>query len=129
LGVPASAAAQEMSMIRQIDPNRLQTLGSDGGFLRRVALDAGLGALLGLVAASTILFLDLGGLRSLIFESDMAIPAVALLYVSFTVTFAGAVCSTALMTAPDSDDDSHDDGEGIYMPIPVRVSPRRRIER
>ena len=108
-------------MIRQIDPNRLR-LGSDSHFLRVVGLDACLGALLGIALATVILWLDLGGLRTLLFSSDTAAAATLLFFFGFAATFSGAVCSTALMNAPADDDDDTDGG--LLVPIPVRSGRR-----
>lgn len=108
-------------MIRQIDPNRLR-LGSDSHFLRVVALDACLGALLGVAFAALILWLDIGGLRTLLFGSDTAAAATLLFFFGFAATFSGAVCSTALMNAPADDDDDMDGG--LLIPIPVRTGRR-----
>ena len=109
-------------MIRQIDPNRLR-LGSDSHFLRVVALDACLGALLGIAFATVILWLDVGGLRTLLLGSDTAAAATLLFFFGFAATFSGAVCSTALMNAPADDDDDDTDG-GLLIPIPVRSGRR-----
>lgn len=109
-------------MIRQIDPNRLR-LGSDKHFLRVAALDAALGALLGIALATIILWLDVGGLRTLLFTSDTAAAATLLFFFGFAATFSGAVCSTALMSAPSDDDDDTDGG--MLVPIPVRTDNRR----
>ena len=65
-----------------------------------------LGVAVGVLCASLVLWLDVGGLRSLLFRSGSLMPAgLLLLYGGFAVTFGGVVCASAVMTVPVSDRD------------------------
>lgn len=65
--------------------------------VRLVVVNWLLGMVLGLLAAGLVFWLDLGGLRSLLLQSDFALAGFALLFVSFAATFGGLVCGTAVM--------------------------------
>jgi hypothetical protein len=90
-----------------------------------------LGALTGVALAIVLLAIDLGGLRSLIMRSDMVVPALALLFGGFAVTFGGVIAATAVMLAQHDSDGDDDSGHGAFLRqepalVPVRVRARRR---
>ena len=63
-----------------------------------------LGMLGGALCATLLLVFDPFGLWPLIHDSDMAFPAIFLLYIGFMTSFGGLVCAAAVMFPPDDDD-------------------------
>jgi len=64
-----------------------------------------LGAALGMICAGIILWLDIAGLRSLLFRADHIMwEGVALLLGGFAITFGGVVCASAVMSVSKNDD-------------------------
>ncbi len=62
------------------------------------------GMLVGVICATLLLVFDFAGIRTLLFQSDMAVAGVAMLMASFAFTFGGLVCAAAVMRADDDDD-------------------------
>lgn len=63
-----------------------------------------LGMAFGVAFAGLVLWFDVAGLQRLIFSSSSPIPALALLFGSFMITFGSIVCGTAIMLLPSDDD-------------------------
>jgi hypothetical protein len=87
------AAIGELSL----DNNRSD---DSGRLIRFLALNAAIGAVAGGIAASAILLADVGGLATLLTESDSHMAGGALLYGGFAVTFASLAMGTAVMMLP-----------------------------
>lgn len=98
--------------------------------LRLFFVNWALGVALGLVFASLLLAFDTAGLRSLILRSDLVIPAFALLYGGFAITFGGVVCASAIMRLPQREEhEPMDPGAAAptgLVPVRVRVQANRR---
>jgi hypothetical protein len=98
--------------------------------IRLLVWNALAGAFLGCVFADFLLYMDVGGLGTMLARTENPLPALFLLFGSFAVTFGSAVCGTAIMALPKND---RDDGPGgghrederelklALIPIPVRV--------
>ena len=98
---------------------------SERHVIRLLAWNAAAGAALGVQFAAFLVYWDVAGLGSLLARSDSPLPALALLFAGFAVTFGSAVCGTALMSlSPDDRDD--DDHGGRLQPIPIPVRARRK---
>lgn len=98
----------------------------DRPILRLFLVNWALGIALGWVFAAAVLWADIGGLRTLIMASDIAIPALALLFGGFSITCGGVVCASAIMRVPLQDNDK---GAGLAQaadPVPVLVAARMR---
>jgi hypothetical protein len=65
--------------------------------IRLVAVNAGMGIIIGLACAAALLATDYRGIWSLVEKTDAEIPAVALLFSGFAVTFGSVVCGSAIM--------------------------------
>jgi hypothetical protein len=87
------------------------------------------GATLGVLCAALLLWLDLAGLRHLMFrDAATAAAGLALLFGGFAVTFGSVVCGSAIM-AVAARKPSRDDQGGAMMPaepVPSPVVVRRR---
>lgn len=68
--------------------------------IRFLALHALSGALVGCLAAGGLLASDAGGLATLFAESGSAIPAGALLFGGFALTFGSLAMGSAIMLLP-----------------------------
>lgn len=93
--------------------------------LRLFVINWALGILLGCAFATATLVFDVSGIGSLIARSDMAIAAVLLLYVGFSVTCGGVVCASAVMRMARDDDHPASGAVECAEPVPVRVGARR----
>jgi len=98
--------------------------------IRLLVWNALAGAFLGCVFAAFLLFMDVGGLGTLLAHAENPLPALFLLFGGFAVTFGCAVCGTAIMALPADDQDDGPGGghrkderdmELALIPIPVRV--------
>jgi hypothetical protein len=58
----------------------------------------------GLLCATVLLALDVAGLRTLLWRSDMPVVATLMLMGAFAFTFGGLVCAAAVMMAGHDDD-------------------------
>ncbi|MBX9757658.1 MAG: hypothetical protein K2Y29_02700 [Beijerinckiaceae bacterium] len=97
--------------------------------VRMLVINWIMGACMGVAFAAVLLAADVAGMRSLIMGTDLAIPALALLFGGFAITFGGVIAATAVMLMNDKDDD-RDGGHGFQLrPIPVRVPVRVRARR
>ena len=65
-----------------------------------LAVNAAAGVLLGILAASAIIWLDIGGLGERIGYSKNPLIASLLLIVPFATIFGGVVCASAIITMP-----------------------------
>lgn len=85
-----------------------------------------MGACMGVAFAAVLLAADIAGMRSLIMGTDLAVPALALLFGGFAITFGGVIAATAVMLMRDDDDS--DGGHGFHLRpalAHVRVRARR----
>jgi hypothetical protein len=92
-----------------------------------------LGAALGVACAALLLWLDVAGLRSLLWTRDRVVwEALVLLFGGFAITFGGVVCAGAVMTVPGGHDDPDGGldaaGEAAFRASvrPVLLTRRRR---
>jgi hypothetical protein len=84
---------------------------------RFVAVNFGLGALLGFAFVAALMAFDVANLRSIVSTTEGGAVAVLLLLTGFMSLASGALLSTAL---------EHTDEPQHGMPIPVRVAARSR---
>ena len=77
-----------------------------------------IGMAVGLVCATILLALDIAGVRSLLWRSDMPVTATLMLFASFAFTFGGLVCAAAIMMANDDDDAGPPRGGRKFRPAP-----------
>ena len=104
--------------------------------VRYIVFHWALGLLGGALCATLLLLFDPFGIRPLIRDSGLGVPALFLLYVGFMTSFGGLVCAAAVMFPPkDRDDDEPPRGglRGNVLPKDwtprfalVRVSASRR---
>ncbi|HEY8578309.1 MAG TPA: hypothetical protein VIL72_00380 [Beijerinckiaceae bacterium] len=99
--------------------------------VRMIVLNWALGAALGLACAAVVLAADVAGLRSLMARGDLALPALALLFGGFAITFGGVVAASAVMLTPRDGDDGDDRGHGAFTPAlrPALVRARAPVRR
>jgi hypothetical protein len=82
-----------------------------------------IGAALGVLFAALLLWLDVAGLRHLMFrDAATAAAGLALLFGGFAVTFGSVVCGSAIM-AVAARKRSRDDQGGAMMPAKPLLSP------
>ena len=65
--------------------------------VRMIVVNWAIGALVGVLAASAVLFFDIGQLRTLLDRSDIEWAGVLLLFAGFAITFGGVVSASAVM--------------------------------
>jgi hypothetical protein len=80
--------------------------------IRLVAINAGIGVAVGLACAGSLLVFDYQGIWSLLRKTDAAVPALALLFGGFAVTFGSVVCGSAIMALGDAMRDGQGPGRG-----------------
>lgn len=80
------------------------------------------GACLGVAFAAVILAADVGGMHSLMLGHNISVPALALLFGGFAITFGGVVAATAIMLIREDDDN---DGGRSSRLQPVPCAHRR----
>jgi hypothetical protein len=95
---------------------------SDQG-ARRLLLQAGLGALLGLAVLSGLLLTDAAGLATLVFASDLRAFALMLLACQFAAGFAAFTVATAIAMPTSSRPRGRADG---YLLRPAMATRRPR---
>lgn len=96
--------------------------------VRMVIVNWIMGACMGVAFAALLIAADVAGMGSLISSTDLAIPALALLFGGFAITFGGVIAATAIMLM--NEDDDSDGGHGFMLkPIPVRAVARSRVRR
>ena len=78
-------------------------------FVRFMIFNWLLGMAAGLVCAGIALALDIGGLRSLLWASDMLVTGLVLLFGGFAFTLGGVVCATAVMTLKPAEEEGERD--------------------
>lgn len=84
-----------------------------------------LGILLGITFAGSLLFYDVGGMYSLLRRSDMMVPALALLFGGFAITFGGVVCASAIMHMPRDENEPQEPGAAApagLVPAAARIT-------
>jgi hypothetical protein len=93
-----------------------------------------LGALGGALCTTLLLVFDPFGIRPLIHDSGLGVPAIFLLYVGFMTSFGGLVCAAAVMFPPKDDDPPRGGLRGNVVPADwkpklayVRVSAQRPL--
>ena len=70
-----------------------------------------LGAAVGVIGAALMLWLDVAGLRRLLFRADhVTWEGLVLLFGGFAITFGGVVCASAVMGASNGHDEPHSSG-------------------
>lgn len=94
--------------------------------VRFVVANLLLGMAFGVAFAGLVLWFDVAGLNRLIFSSSSPVPALALLFGSFMITFGSIVCGTAIMLLPSDDEPPDPPGGGrrpekIGEAIPLHV--------
>ena len=92
--------------------------------LRLFFVNWSLGMALGFAFAAGILWFDLAGIHSLIRRSDIAVPAMLLLFGGFGFTFGGVVCGSAIMRLPRDEEPDRLSGPPVHadlVPAPVRA--------
>ena len=77
------------------------------------------GMVVGLVCAVALLALDVAGVRSLLWRSDMPVVGTLMLAAVFAFTFGGLVCAAAVMMSGD-DDRRPPRGGRKLRPVPRR---------
>lgn len=95
--------------------------------VRFVVANLLIGMAFGVAFAGLVLWFDVAGLQRLIFASSSPVPALALLFGSFMITFGSIVCGTAIMLLPSDDDPPPPPGggrkaEAIGEALPLRVA-------
>lgn len=89
--------------------------------IRLVAVNAGMGIIIGLACAAALLATDYRGIWSLVEKTDAEIPALALLFSGFAVTFGSVVCGSAIM-ALGGQGPGHTDRRMLWRLSLVRAS-------
>ncbi|MFN3889189.1 MAG: hypothetical protein ACK4MV_02240 [Beijerinckiaceae bacterium] len=93
--------------------------------IRMVILNWIVGAFMGVAFAAVLLAADVAGMRTLMLGHTVSVPALALLFGGFAITFGGVIAATAVMLMKEDDDG--DGGHGYRLePAPVRVVARAR---
>lgn len=86
------------------------------------------GMCVGLTCAALLLALDVFGLRSLLWRSDIAVAGTLMLFAAFAFTFGGLVCAAAAMNF--GLDDGHEPrGGGLRPRAPLAVVASRGARR
>lgn len=101
--------------------------------VRYVVFHWALGLVGGALCATLLLLFDPFGIRPLIRDSGLGVPALFLLYVGFMTSFGSLVCAAAVMFPPkDSNDDDEPPRGGLRGNVvpkswapPPRLSPVR----
>lgn len=93
--------------------------------IRMVIVNWILGAFMGVAFAAVLLAADVAGMGSLMLGANLSLPALALLFGGFAITFGGVIAATAVMLT--NEDDDEDGGHGFHLePVRVRVPVRVR---
>jgi hypothetical protein len=93
--------------------------------LSLVLVNAAGGAVVALLLVGSILGLDIGGIGTLVRESDVPAVPVAMLVAGFVITFSSVAMGSAIMRVGR---DETDRPGGFGSPIPVPVVARRTIQ-
>ena len=96
--------------------------------IRMVIVNLIVGAFMGVAFAALLMAADVAGIRTLILGVSVSLPALALLFGGFAITFGGVVAATAVMLMNEDDDSSGRGGGDRFKlePVPVRVRARPR---
>jgi hypothetical protein len=71
---------------------------------------------IGFACAAAVLVSNVGGIRELMFKSDLMLQGLALLFGGFGFTFGGVVCATAIMLLPTEEEET-ERGGGAAAPV------------
>jgi hypothetical protein len=82
----------------------------------------------GWACASAVLLSNVGGIRVLMFKSDLMLQGLALLFGGFGFTFGGVVCATAVMLLPTDETPSRRGGGGA-APVLLPAYALARVRR
>ena len=98
--------------------------------VRLVVMHWGLGVVVGVLCAALLLWLDVGGLRTMLVRPDRLMwEGLVLLFGGFACTFGGVVAASAVMTVPRNERSS--DGGGRLTPersdMPSRSARHARV--
>jgi hypothetical protein len=88
--------------------------------VRLIAINAGIGVVIGFGCAAALLVFDYQGIRSLMQATDAAVPALVLLFAGFSVTFGSVVSGSAIMALGRRLTDDDGSGRGRFA---TRLSP------
>ena len=81
----------------------------------------------GWACAAAVLVSNVGGIRELMFKSELMVQGLALLFGGFGFTFGGVVCATAVMLLPIEDAPaSHGGGAAAPVLLPAYALARVR---
>ncbi|MBO6552967.1 MAG: hypothetical protein JJ926_05295 [Roseitalea sp.] len=73
--------------------------------IRFVVINSAIGVLIGWAIAASLLWMNISGLGDMFMHSDAKPVVIALLFMSFGVTFGFAYLATAVMLMPTAKDD------------------------
>ncbi len=88
--------------------------------VRYIIFHWALGLLGGALCATLLLLFDPFGIRPLIRDSGLGVPALFLLYVGFMTSFGGLVCAAAVMFPPKDRDDDEPPRGGLRGKVPPK---------
>jgi hypothetical protein len=95
--------------------------------IRMILINWVAGACMGAAFAAVLLAADVAGIGGLIMGDSVSIPALALLFGGFSITFAGVIAATAIMLMNDRDVVDSGGGPGSRKPLaPAPIAVRRR---
>jgi hypothetical protein len=83
----------------------------------------------GFACAAAVLLSNVGGLRIMMFKSNIMLQALALLFGGFGMFFGGVVCATAVMLLPIEEQKSEGGGRGAPVLLPAYAMARIRRPR
>ena len=87
---------------------------------RLLAINLAVGVSIAALLVGGLLWLDLGGLRHLIFADRSPAVALLLLLFGFVVTFGSTAMGTAIMAIGQSETEDNRSGDGGTVPVVVR---------
>lgn len=101
--------------------------GTEFRVVRMIVLNWLGGAIIGIVTAAALLWLDIAGIGSLMARTSNGMAAIALLFGGFALTFASLVAGTAIMLMPK--EDSPRDPPGGHGAVSGELAPVRIVAR
>jgi hypothetical protein len=90
---------------------------NSGRLVRLMVVNWAFGWAIGFACAAAVLISNIGGIRVLMFKSEVMAQGLALLFGGFGFTFAGVVCATAVMLLPIDEDKDGERGGGAAAPV------------